>query len=155
MSQNLISLDITDTQVSAALDALAALEAALPGLISMDAEERRRLTKMGRKSEVFCRQALSVLSQNPQIVPPNLGLAEAQADLLALDKLRPVLDRLQRLAARGADTETALGSDVMSVALEGYGLLKLSGRNEGLDDMRKELSSRWAKNRRIPEPVAS
>ena len=153
MSQNLISLDITAAQVAAALDALTALEDAIPGLISLDAEERRRLTKMGRKSEVFCRQALSVLAQNPQIVPPNLGLADAQADLLALDRLRPVLDRLQRLAARGADTEIALGSDVMGVALEGYGLLKVSGRNEGLDGMRRELSARWAKTRRTPEPA--
>jgi len=29
---------------------------------------------------------------------PSLGLAEAQADLLALDQIGPLLDRLQRLA---------------------------------------------------------
>ena len=153
MTQNIISLDLSDAQVSIALDALTALEGALAGLISLDPEERRRLTKMGQKSEVFCRQALSVLAQNPQIVPPSLDLAEAQADLRALDRLRPVLDRLQRLAERGADTETALGSDAMDVALEGYGLLKVSGKNQGLDGLRKELSARWAKTRRVVEPV--
>ena len=52
---------------------------------------------MGQKSEVFCRQAISVLAQNPQIVPPSLHVADAQADLLALDRLRPVLERLQKL----------------------------------------------------------
>ena len=153
MSQNLISLDISDAQVATALDAMTALEGALTGLISLDNEERRRLTKMGQKSEVFCRQALGVLAQNPQIVPPSLGLADAQADLLALDRLRPVLDRLQRLAERGADTEIALGSDAMNVALEGYGLLKVSGGNQGLDGARKELSARWSKTRRSPEPA--
>ena len=94
-----------------------------------------------------------MLAQNPQIVPPSLGLGEAQADLGALDRLRPVLDRLQRLAERGSDTEMALGSDVMDVALEGYGLLKVSGKNQGLDGLRKELSSRWAKTRRAVEPA--
>ena len=101
-----------------------------------------------------------MLAQNPQIVPPSLGLVEAQADLGALDRLRPVLDRLrpvldrlQRLAERGSDTEMALGSDVMDVALEGYGLLKVSGKNQGLDGLRKELSSRWAKTRRAVEPA--
>lgn len=153
MSQNIISLDLSDAQVNAALDALTALEGALADLVSLDADERRRLTKMGQKSEVFCRQALSVLAQNPQIVPPSLDLAAAQADLRALDRLRPVLDRLQRLAERGADTEIALGSDIMDVALEGYGLLKVSGRNQGLDSLRRELSSRWAKARRAPEPA--
>lgn len=153
MSQNIISLDLSDAQVSIALDALTALEGALSGLISLDADERRRLTKMGQKSEVFCRQALSVLEQNSQIVPPSLNLREAQADLGALDRLRPVLDRLQRLAERGSDTEMALGSDVMDVALEGYGLLKVSGKNQGLDGLRKELSSRWAKTRRAAVPA--
>ena len=64
MSQNIVSLVLTDEQINAAMDALTALEGALAGLISLDAEERRRLTKMGQKSEVFCRQAISVLVQN-------------------------------------------------------------------------------------------
>jgi hypothetical protein len=155
MSQNIVSLVLTDAQIKAAADALTALEGALGGLISLDAEDRRRLTKMGQKSEVFCRQALSVLTQNPQIVPPSLHVADAQADLLALDRLRPVLDRLQKLAERGSDTEIALGSDAMDVALEGYGLLKVSGKNQGLDGLRKELSSRWAKTRRAPEAAVA
>ena len=50
MSQNIISLVLTDAQIKAAMDALTALEGALNGLISLDAEERRRATKMGQKS---------------------------------------------------------------------------------------------------------
>src|SRR5688572_3068914 len=75
VTQNIISLELSDGQIAIALEALTELEGALSGLISLDAEERRRLTKMGQKSEVFCRQALSVLAQNPQIVPPSLNLA--------------------------------------------------------------------------------
>ena len=153
MSQNLISLTLSDEQQSAAAAALTALEAAFAGLMSLDGDERRSLLRMGPKSEVFCRQTLSVLAQNPQIVPPSLNLVEAHADLLALDRLRPLLDRLQRLAERGQDTEAALGSDVMDLALEGYGLLKVSGRNQGLEGLRKELSSRFAKSRRASVPA--
>ena len=155
MSQNIVSLVLTDAQVKAAMDALTALEGALTGLIALDGEERRRLTKMGQKSEVFCRQAISVLAQNPQIVPPSLHVNDATADLLALDRLRPVLDRLQKLAERGSDTEIALGSDVMDVALEGYGLLKVSGKNQGLDSLRKELSTRWSRGRRPAEAAVA
>ena len=153
MSQNLLSLTLTDAQIKTATDALTALEGALSGLVSLDVPTRRRLTKMGQKSEVFCRQTLAVLVQNPQILPPSLKLADAQADLAALDRLRPVLDRLQRLAERGTDSEMSLGSDVMEVALEGYGILKVSGRNQGLDGLRKELASRWTKPRRTVEPL--
>ncbi|WP_374318347.1 hypothetical protein [Pseudoxanthomonas kaohsiungensis] len=148
MSQNLVSLQLSNEQLAQAEQGLAAIEQALSGLVSLSVADRRHRTKMGEKSEAFCRQALSVLEQNPQVVPPSLDLAGARADLLALDQLGPLLDRLQRLAERGRDTEMALGSDVMDVALEGYSLLKVSGRGQGLDGLRKELSARWARGGR-------
>jgi hypothetical protein len=43
----------------------------------------------------------------------------------------------------------------MDVALEGYGLLKVSGKNQGLDGLRKELGSRWAKTRRSTEAATA
>ena len=137
-----------DAQLAAALAALQQLEAAQPGLIAFDIGERRGLPLMGPRSEPFARQTLRVLEQNPGIVPPSLDLAAARADLEAHDRLRPLLERLQRLTARVDDTVAALGSDVMDVALEGYALVKVSGRAQGLDDLRRELSGRFAKTRR-------
>ena len=57
------------------------------------------------------------------------------------------MQRLKKLVERGEDTEVALGSDVMSLALEGYGLLKIAGKNQGIEAMRKELGSRFSKTR--------
>lgn len=91
MSQNLLSLTLSDAQLQTVDDALLALEGALAGLIALDGDERRGLARMGAKSEQFCRQTLNVLSQNPQIVPPSVKLADAQEDLVALDRLRPRL----------------------------------------------------------------
>lgn len=145
MSQNLVSLTFTDEQLTAVDAALAAVESNFATLISLLPAQRRTLYKMGDKSEAFCRQTLTVLAQNPQVVPPSLGLADAQADVVALDQLRPRLHRLKRLVERAEDSETALGSDIMNVSLEGYGLLKVSGKNQGLDGLRKELSVRFAK----------
>lgn len=152
MSQNLITLTLTDEQLTAADQALATLEETFAGLIALDGDERKGLNRMGGKSEQFCRQTLNVLSQNPQIVPASIGLADAQADLATLDRLRPRLQRLLKLAERAQDSETALGSDVMSLALEGYALLKVAGRNQGLEALRKELSGRFNKTR-APEPA--
>jgi hypothetical protein len=146
MSQNLLSITITDDQLAAADNALAALEAALSNLIALTVDERRSLTRMGPKSESFCRQTLTALAQNPQIIPPSVNLQEAQADLAALERLRPRLARLQRLTERAEDTDAALGSDVMGLALEGYALLKVAGKNQGLEGLRKELSARFAKS---------
>lgn len=155
MSQNLIHLSLDDTQLAAVDSALTALEAALSGLVALDTDERKGLNRMGAKSEQFCRQTLALLAQNPQVVPPSLGLADAQQDLATLDRLRPLLARLQRLSARADDTETALGSDVMTLALEGYALLKVAGRNQGLETLRRELGSRFTKTRSAPPAQAA
>jgi len=154
VSQNLISLTLTDEQLAAVDQALSALETAFAGLIALDGEERKGLNRMGAKSEQFCRQTLTALAQNPQIIPASVRLADAQADLVALDRLRPRLQRLQKLVERAEDSETALGSDVMSLALEGYALLKVAGRNQGLEALRKELSGRFSKTR-AAEPAGA
>lgn len=60
---------------------------------------------------------------------------------------------LSRLSDRASDTEIALGSDVMSMALQGYGLLKLTGRGEGLEPLRLQLGERFAKTPRQPQPT--
>ena len=57
-----------------------------------------------------------------------IRILDAQNDLAHLDKLRPRTARLRRLLEKADDGETALGSDVMSAALEGYALLKVSGK---------------------------
>jgi hypothetical protein len=153
MTQNLITLSLTEAQITAVNAALTELEKQLAGLISLPLATKRALKKMGPKSEAFCRQTLHVLEQNPQILPPNVPLAEAIADLTALDALRPILVRLSRLSERASDTDIALGSDVMTVALQGYSLLKLTGRTEGLESLRQQLGERFAKTSRQAQPA--
>src|SRR5690606_29890106 len=97
-SQNRISLQLSEAQLAAAREAIGSLEQALASLVSLSPPERRRLIKMGPKSESFCRQALRVMEQNPHIVPDSVDVAAAREDLEALDALRPLLDRVRRLA---------------------------------------------------------
>ena len=100
---------------------------------------------------------LKLLQQNPQVVPPSLNVTEAAADLVAFDQIGTFLLRLTRLSERAEDTSTALGSDLMSFALEGYGLLKVSGKNQGLEDLRRDLGARFARGaaRTTPEPATA
>jgi hypothetical protein len=66
-----------------------------------------------------------------------------------LDRLRPRLARLTRLAERASDTDIALGSDVMVASLQVYGQLKLTGASEGLQSLRRDLGMRFT---RTPKP---
>lgn len=149
MSQNLIQLTLTPEDYAAIDDALATLETRLSSLIDLSADERRSIVRMGEKSEAFCRQTLMAMDENRKLIPESVGLDDARGDLAQLDVLRSRTLRLQRLAGRCEDTTTALGSDIMSTALEGYGLLKMLGKGSGLAPLRETIASRFSRRSRV------
>lgn len=156
MTQNLVSLNLPQAALADIDTALTTLETQLAALIELSVDDRRSLAKMGAKSEAFCRQTLVVLTQNPQVLPPGFDLAEAQNDLANLDILRSRTHRLRQLLGKAEDTEMALGSDVMSAALEGYALLKVSGKGAGLEVLRQSMSVRRSgSNRGAAKPTAA
>ena len=152
--QNLVSIQYTDEEIAQMDTALNTLRVLFSRMIALQPDERRELTKLGPKSQAFSDQALAVLLANPQIVPPSLDLAEAQVDKRTLDQLRPRLLVLRQLLERADDTEMALGSDLMSVARDGYALLEVAGKDAALKAVRKELSARYARRRAAKEELA-
>jgi len=148
MNQNLATLNLTDSQIAEIDTAINSLENAFAGLISLQPIAKKRTLPMGDKSEAFCRQSLRILSENPQVVPPNMDVADALRDLATRDLLKPWMIRLTRLTGKLDDTAFALGCDVMQVATQGYALLKVVGKGQGLDEVRKDLGTRFAKRRR-------
>jgi hypothetical protein len=151
MSQNLVDLNLAPESPAAISNSIASLESLLQGLIALEPQQRRELTKMGDKSEAFCRQAVVAFGDNPDVLPRNFDLDGFRSDLATLDALRPIVGRIGKLYQRLIDTEMALGSDLMNNALEGYAVLKVAGKGEGLDIMRKMLAARF--NRRRTEEV--
>jgi len=142
MPQNLISYQLTSADLAAVDGALKTLEDRLASLIDLTPVQRRTLVKMGDKSEAFARKAVEVLNTNPNLLPGNFDLAELRRDLAGFDQLRSRLMRVARIHERMADSQLALGSDVMSATLEGYAFLKVAGQGEGLDAARKALAGR-------------
>jgi hypothetical protein len=153
MTQDLISLGISDADWTAIDGALTTLETKLGDkLLDLSIEQRQSLTKMGDKSEAFCRQALITGRQNAAKLPTDTAndLAAEEADLADLDALRPRLARLNALREKADDTEVALGSDIMVFCLSLYGILKAIGvaAGAGLDLLRAQLSTRFARKTR-------
>lgn len=148
MSQNLIDLQMDAERLGRLDTALAAVEAELAGMAALDADVIRELTKMGAKSESFVRQAAVAFGENPDVLPRNFDLEAFQRDLVALDALRPRLQRITRIRERMAGAEMALGSDLMNGALEGYAVLKVSGKGEGMEALRRLLSQRFSRSPR-------
>lgn len=152
MGQNIVDVIFDEATLADIDGALATLDARLIGLVSLDPVKRRRLHKMGDKSEAFCRLAVDVLTGNPQILPGNFDLGALQRDVAALDALRARMVRVQRLYQRMLDTEMALGSDIMSNSVEGYAILKVAGKSAGLDGLRKQLAVRFKNKRSKGDP---
>lgn len=126
------------------------LETGPAGLLALTPDQRQQLTKMGDKSEAFCRKADAVFGENLAILPANFDLAAYRRDLATLDALRPRLARLSKLSQRGDDTQMAVGSDLMTNALEGYAVLKVTGKGQGVDELRRMLATRFARGPRPP-----
>lgn len=143
--QNSNNISFTPAQIEAIDQAMQQLEQQFASLITLSPSDKLRIAKLGDKSEAFCRQSLRMLADNPQVIPPHLDVAGAQSDLNTRDQLRPRLMRLECLLQRGYDSSTALGGEALAVATQGYSLLKVLGRSAGLDPLRKELGSRWAR----------
>ena len=155
MPQNLISFQLTPADLAAVDGALKTLEDRLATLIDLSPEQRRALVKMGDKSEAFARKAVEVLANNPNVLPGNFDLAELRRDLAGFDQLRSRLVRVARIFERMSDSQLALGSDVMSGAMEGYAFLKVAGQGEGLDAARKALAVRFSRGaKRADDAVA-
>lgn len=136
--------DETLARIDRAMDEL--LEALGP-LHAMTPAERRRLFKMGPKTETFCRQALLLLEANPDAVSPALDLPRAQTHLRSVDRLRPRLQRLQQIESLLADTITLMGIDVAERARIGFHVMRNSGTVSGLKPLEKHLGARY---RRAP-----
>lgn len=96
-----------------------------------------------------------MLAQSRRLLPPTFNLAEAERDLVALDQLRRFSVRIRQLAAKLDDTEMALGSDVLTAALDGYTFAKAGGKGAALDALRESMASRYSHRRKGSETPAT
>lgn len=151
--KNRISMSFTPDVVQRIGVSISALEVDLSALIALSQDERRDMFRMGPKSHAFCTTALNVAEQHPGIMPRDFDLTAFRQDQDALDVLRPLATRLDQLYQRMADTQLALGSDLMAAALEVYGQVKGSAKDKGLDEARRALGERFERNgpRRKPD----
>lgn len=142
MKQNLVSLVFTPAEIEDLEAAITRIEKFTESFVTLTPDELRRLAKLGDGTEPFCRQAERVFEQYPHAFPPSFDLAEMQRDLATFDALRGPMLRLQQLVARFDDTVTALGSDVLVAALEGYRHMQSDGKSEGLNALKDAYPAR-------------
>jgi hypothetical protein len=128
--QNLISAQIDDTTIAAAVESINAIKPKFPFLINLSAEERKNFRKMGPKSVDYVGDNLVGAKQYPTSLPADYPLVEFEKDVVLINKLYPLFVASQALTEALNDTILALGSDAMKGADEVYEFLKSAAKRD-------------------------
>ena len=76
MTENRIDVAITQEQVDKVLRLFKEIEATLPGLIELTADQRQSMPRYSEKDLSFILKALAIAEQHPEILPPSFNLDE-------------------------------------------------------------------------------
>ena len=150
MTNDLIKGELLPEQQQAVLQAMIDIQAKLPFLIDLTAEDRRSLPKMGDKSRAFVDQGLVLATQNEGILPRNFDLDEYRRDVALTRQLEPLVLTMRQLMKWLEDTYIAAGSDAYSHTLIVYQAAKLAGKGGALDEHLDSLARRFA--HKSPDP---
>lgn len=150
MNSDLIQGELSAEQQQSLLQTVNDIQAKLPFLIDLTADDRHILPKMGDKSRAFVDQGLVLATQNEGILPRNFDLAEYQRDVTLVRQLEPIVLAMRQVMSRLEDTYLAVGSDAYSQTLVVYQVAKIAGKNGSLDQHLDSLGRRFA--RKTPGP---
>jgi len=128
--QNLISAEVDNAVVTAAIQTINDTKAEFPYLLNLSAEERKKFRKMGPKSVDYVNENLLGANQFPGSLPSDFPIEEFANDVDAINKLYPLLVASQALTEALNDTLLALSSDAMKEADEVYGFLKIASKRD-------------------------
>ncbi len=144
----LIDLTIPPADVAAIQTLLTSLEAAMPFLVGLSADQVKALFKLGPRSEAFVMKALIAAELHPRLLPRKSPLAAMQRDAALRETLRPIRTRVATLLELIDGTMMLAGADLMKNASVIYRVMKISGKGAGVEDLVEDLGQRFTKRRK-------
>lgn len=119
-NDNRISAVLSDQDVAAVQAALATLRGVLPFLVTLTAQERKELPKMGPKSIGFDEKCTTYMANRAEFVPGFVDMAEVQKDRALRAQLLRFAAELESLSGSVDDTLQLVGSEVWMADLAYY-----------------------------------
>jgi hypothetical protein len=138
-----MNVTLTAEQKASIVAAVEALETTLGFRVSLDNTERRRLYKLGSKSEGFVREALEAARNHTEHLPPSLSLDDLDRDVALREVLLTLVQRVGALHTQLVDTHTLAGSDLMHGATRIYRALRANAEGAGIDNTLAALKRRF------------
>lgn len=147
MSQkNQIAVSIPDAELQNIAKLVTDLQKAVaPYVITLTPENRHSLLKMSDKSVAFVVKNLEYTKTNPEFVPPFLSVTDMEADVNAIEQLRPLFKEIQQITDNLDDTLMLSGSEAFNAALLYYNNVKqaIKGNVPGAKTIYEDLSKRY------------
>jgi len=139
-----ISYALVQADIDAVKTAITTINTKLPFLVTLDAEERKALFKLGPKSADFVNDASAAVTNFPNILPTTFDKTEYGKDTAlfkALGEIKLLIDSLQE---KLDNTYTAVGSEAMTASLEVYAYVQTAAdRTPGLKSVADKLKERF------------
>ncbi len=142
-----ISFDIPDDDLQAVQAAVQTLmDKLMPHLVSVGAEEKRALAKMGSKSVDFVSKTLNYANTNPQFKPAFVDIDDFSSNVSAFGMLRSLQQPMSQIADMLDDSLTLAGSDALNSALAYYQSIKTAAKLNvpGAATIAEDLAARFA-----------
>lgn len=155
MSYQNISVAPLQADIDAVKAAIATINAKLPFLITLDAQERKELIKLGPKSADFVSDASSAVTAFPNILPSTFDKVEYAKDAALFKVLTDIKMQLDSLIEKIDNTTVAVGSEAMVASLEVYAYVQTAAdRTPGLKSVAEKLKERFKNQGRKKTPPA-
>jgi hypothetical protein len=144
-NDNRVSADIAATDITAIQAAIATIRSKLPFLITVGAQERIELPKLGVKTIGFHEKCTAYMASNPEFIPPFVEPAEVAKDIALRDEFHQFLPQLLELVSLVTGTEMVVGSEIYMADLAYYQSTREAARRgrPGAEDIYNDLQSRF------------
>lgn len=144
-TENRLSAELTDANLTAILGHLNAARALMPFLVSIPMEERNGIAKFGDKSHAFDDKCADYEAQRADLVPAFVSVPETTKDRVLIAKVKTVNAALAQLADDGFCTELVLGGDIADSDKAFYAAVRLAAANNvpGAQAIYEDLKQRY------------
>jgi len=154
MAQNLISALLSGEAIAEIQQHLEGIKSKLPFLLSLSAEEKAALLILGNVYKPLVNKAGEAVEHYPQILSGTFNINEFKQDYALLKAFETVVRQVRDLAITVEDTNTAIGSDLLSASFEVYGeVQKHKNSVPGLAALAEEMKAFFPKKRQKVAPA--
>jgi hypothetical protein len=144
MSYQNISATVVQADIDAVKAAITTINSKLPFLVTLDAEERKTLFKLGPKSADFVNDASTAVANFPNILPTTFDKTEYSKDTTLFKVLTDIKFLVDSLQEKLDHTYMAVGSEAMVASLEVYAYVQTAAdRTPGLQTVADKLKDRF------------